>query len=53
MANYCYKVMAFGIKNAGVIYQRLMNKIFANCIGTIMEVYIDNMLAGPDPGRNH
>ena len=44
MANYCYKVMLFGLKNAGATYQRLMNKVFVDYIGTLIEVYIDNML---------
>ena len=42
--NYCYTVMPFELKNAGAICQRLMNKIFAKHIGTLMEVYIDDML---------
>ena len=44
MDTYCYKVMPFGLKNIGATYQRLMNKVFAKHIGTLMEVYIDNML---------
>ena len=41
---FCYKVMPFGLKNAGATYQRLMNKMFAHKIGRNVQVYIDNML---------
>ncbi|KAI5339955.1 hypothetical protein L3X38_019229 [Prunus dulcis] len=41
---YCYKVMPFGLKNAGATYQRLVNKIFKEKIGKTMEVYMDDML---------
>ena len=41
---YCYKVMPFGLKNAGSTYQRLVNMMFADQIGGTMEVYIDDML---------
>ncbi|KAK0588973.1 hypothetical protein LWI29_007925 [Acer saccharum] len=34
---YCYTVMPFGLKNAGAIYQRLVNKMFARQIGKNME----------------
>ena len=40
---YCYRVMPFELKNLGVTYQRLVNKMF-NKIGRNMEVYMDNML---------
>ena len=36
--------MLFGFKNAGVTYQRLVNKIFAELLGVSMEVNIDDML---------
>ena len=39
-----YKVMPFGLKNVGVIYQRLMNKMFAQQIGRNIQVYVDDML---------
>ncbi|RVW91248.1 Transposon Ty3-I Gag-Pol polyprotein [Vitis vinifera] len=36
---YCYKVMPFGLKNAGATYQRLMTKIFKPLIGHSVEIY--------------
>ena len=41
---YCYKVMSFGLKNAGATYQRLVNKMFKDQISKTMEVYVDGML---------
>ena len=41
---YCYRVMPFGLKNAGATYQRLVNRMFQKQIGTSMEVYVDDML---------
>ena len=41
---YCYKLMPFGLKNAGVTYQRLVTKIFRPLLSKTMEVYIDDML---------
>ena len=41
---YCYKVLPFGLKNAGATYQRLVNKMFNKQIGRNMEVYMDDML---------
>ena len=36
--------MLFGLKNVGAMYQRLMNKMFAQQIKRNVEVYVDNML---------
>ena len=41
---YCFKVMPFGLKNAGATYQRLVNKMFSKQIDKNMEVYVDDML---------
>nr|ABW81181.1 gag-pol20 [Arabidopsis cebennensis] len=41
---YCYKVMLFGLKNAGATYQRLVNRMFTKQLGKLMDVYIDAML---------
>lgn len=41
---FCYKAMPFGLKNADAAYQRLVNRMFADQLGTTMKVYIDDML---------
>jgi hypothetical protein len=41
---YCYKMMPFGLKNAGATYQMLVNKMFRDQIGRNVEVYVDDML---------
>jgi hypothetical protein len=41
---YYYRVMPFGLKNAGATYQRMITKMFAEQLGKIVEVYIDDMV---------
>jgi len=36
--------MPFGLKNAGANYQHLGDKVFANLIGKIMEVYANDVV---------
>ena len=50
---YCYKVMPFGLKNAGATYQRLVNKMFAERLGVTMEVYIHDMLVKSKMAADH
>ena len=44
VGNYHYKVMPFGLKNAGSTYQRMMTKMFEPQLGKNVEVYIDDMV---------
>lgn len=41
---FYYKVMPFDLKNAGATYQRLVNRLFKEHIGKIVEVYTDDMI---------
>ena len=41
---FCYKVMPFGLKNAGATYQILVNHMFHPQIGQNVVVYMDDML---------
>ncbi|XP_022871800.1 uncharacterized protein LOC111390913 [Olea europaea var. sylvestris] len=50
---YCYRVMPFGLKNAGATYQRLVNSMFFQQIGKTMEVYVDDMLVKSIKAKDH
>ena len=50
---YCYRVMPFGLKNAGATYQRMVTKMFGHMIGRTVEVYIDDMLIKSLQKENH
>ncbi|CAL1353738.1 unnamed protein product [Linum trigynum] len=42
--NFCYKVMAFGLKNAGATYQRMVNQVFRKQLGRNVEAYVDDLI---------
>ena len=42
--NYHYKVMPFGLKNAGATYQKMMTRMFEPQLGKTIEIYIDDMV---------
>jgi hypothetical protein len=42
-----------GLKNAGVTYQRLVNKIFQDQIGQNVEVYVENILVKSTRAASH
>ncbi|KAM2227912.1 hypothetical protein ACFXTI_014671 [Malus domestica] len=50
---YEWVVMSFGLKNAGATYQRAMNTIFHDLIGTIIEVYIDDVVIKSKRRQTH
>ena len=50
---YCYRVMSFGLKNAGATYQRLVNQMFKKQIGRNVEVYVDDMLIKSRKEEDH
>ena len=50
---YCYRVMPFGLKNAGATYRRLMTKIFKPLIGDVVEVYIDDVVVKSKTRSEH
>jgi hypothetical protein len=40
---YCYKVMTFGLKNAGATYQKAIQKCLASQIGKNVKAYVDDV----------
>ena len=45
--------MPFGLRNARVTYQRLVNRMFQEQIGRNMEVYVNDMLVKSTKMENH
>nr|CAN67373.1 hypothetical protein VITISV_026454 [Vitis vinifera] len=41
---YCYRVMPFGLKNAGATYQRVATTLFHDMMHRDVEVYVDDMI---------
>ncbi len=50
---FCYKVMPFGLKNAGATYQRAMVTLFHDLMHKQIEVYVDDMIAKSREGEDH
>ncbi|XP_028091378.1 uncharacterized protein LOC114291717 [Camellia sinensis] len=50
---YCYKVMPFGLKNAGATYQRMITRMFKDQLGKTMEAYIDDVVVKSKLATNH
>ncbi|XP_052305631.1 uncharacterized protein LOC112325327 [Populus trichocarpa] len=50
---FCYKVMPFGLKNAGATYQRAMVTLFHDMMHKEIEVYVDDMIAKSKRGEDH
>ena len=50
---YCYKVMPFGLKNAGATYQRLMDWVLATMLGRNVQAYVDDMVVTSSEKSKH
>ena len=50
---YCYKVMPFGLKNAGATYQRVATTLLHDLIHKEEEVYVDDMIVNSKDHGGH
>ncbi|KAG9447196.1 hypothetical protein H6P81_013324 [Aristolochia fimbriata] len=50
---FCYKVMPFGLKNAGATYQRAMQNIFDDFLHKRVECYVDDLVVKTKQRANH
>jgi len=50
---FCYKVMSFGLKNAGATYQRAMVALFHDMMHREIEVYVDDIIAKSKTEEEH
>ncbi|XP_077215660.1 uncharacterized protein LOC143850288 [Tasmannia lanceolata] len=50
---YCYKVMSFGLKNAGATYQRAATTLLHDMMHKEVEVYVDDMIVKAKTREEH
>ncbi|TYK24161.1 RNase H family protein [Cucumis melo var. makuwa] len=50
---YSYKVMPFGLKNAGATYQRAMQKVFDDMLHKYVECYVDDLVVKSKRRQDH
>ena len=50
---FCYKVMPFGLKNAGATYQRAMVMLFHDMMHKKIEVYVDDLISKSQEDGRH
>ena len=50
---YCYRVMSFGLKNAGSTYQRAATTLFHDMMHRDVEVYVDDMIVKSQDRADH
>ncbi|KAG9453411.1 hypothetical protein H6P81_006315 [Aristolochia fimbriata] len=50
---FCYKVMPFGLKNAGATYQRAMQNIFDDFLHKRVKCYVDDLVVKTEQRSDH
>ncbi|MHC6131852.1 reverse transcriptase family protein [Serratia marcescens] len=50
---YCYRVMPFGLKNAGATFQRLVDRVFQPLKGRVVEAYVDDLVVKSREAPGH
>ena len=50
---FCYKIMPFGLKNAGATYHRAMVTLFHDIMHKEIEVYMDDLIAKSREDESH
>ena len=50
---FCYRIMLFGLKNAGATYRRTMTTLFHDMIHTEVEVYVDDIIIKSKRAEDH
>ena len=50
---FCYKVMPFGLKNAGATYQKAMVMLFHDMMHKEINIYVDDLVAKSREDESH